>query len=53
MTLLPDPASRLDEVAARYDVPGAVLAIGYGDELVEAGRYLHNGRAVPRVPDGG
>ncbi|MCY1138249.1 serine hydrolase [Actinoplanes sp. Pm04-4] len=33
---------RLHELAARYDVPGAAVAIGHGDELIEAATGVLN-----------
>jgi CubicO group peptidase (beta-lactamase class C family) len=90
MAFLPDLQRRLDEVAAKHDIPGASVAVSQGGEFAEActgvlnritgvtttpdsvfqigsvtkvwtatlvmhvtfvegGRYLHNGRAMPRV----
>jgi CubicO group peptidase (beta-lactamase class C family) len=42
MPLLSDLQRWLDEAAARHGVPGAVVAVGVGDELMEAATGVVN-----------
>lgn len=52
MPLLPDLQSRLDEAASRHDVPGAAVAVGHGDGLVEAVTGVVNrNTGVATTPD--
>ncbi|MGK5682087.1 serine hydrolase domain-containing protein [Actinoplanes sp. URMC 104] len=42
----------LDQTAARYDVPGAAIAVGHGDELLEAATgVLNRDTGVAATPD--
>jgi CubicO group peptidase (beta-lactamase class C family) len=52
MTFLPDLQRRLDDVAARYDIPGAAVAVGQGDRLAEAATGVVNrNTGVAATPD--
>jgi CubicO group peptidase (beta-lactamase class C family) len=52
MTLLPDLQARLDDAAARHGVPGAVIAVGLGDDLAEAATGVVNrNTGVPATVD--
>jgi CubicO group peptidase (beta-lactamase class C family) len=52
MALLPDLRQWLDEAATRHGVPGAVVAVGVGDELAEAATGVVNrDTGVETTPD--